>query len=222
MNNSREEWKDDLAVAFGYEEAMEEKKLFEERIVAQTKEDDMLLESHSIVISETDKLVVSERSWSLFQLIYEYIGGFHSYESFREMAETAEMFRFTYSGKLDNIEDFEVEKCLAIGTYNRNYGLKMTAIATNFICFDKRMAKAAARKLQRDSFRNSWLECSGRAEKFIIDCGGMNYLISPSVIKEKIYLDREIVLDVDDVHYYRILTATGKYVRKMACGTIKL
>ena len=185
-------------------------------------DDNALLESHNLIVSDADKTIISERSWDLFQLMYEYIGGFKSYESPKEMAETAEIIKFVYEGKLDDANEFDINKCLVIGTFNRNHGLKMTSIAANFICFDKIFVQAAARKFQRECFRFSWLECGGKAESFIIKCGGLNHTIDPEIIKNNVYPNREILINEDNVHYSRILTSTGKYVQKMAVGNISI
>jgi hypothetical protein len=92
-------------------------------------------------------------------------------------------------------------------------------ILHNFICFSKQFALAAARKLQRDSLKFSWCEVSGKAESFLVNqCGAMNYLIDPNIIKQiypNIYVDIE-----DNTHYTRILTDSGISVRKIAFGTI--
>jgi hypothetical protein len=183
------------------------------------EKDNLLLESHGFALTTIDKEIVAKESWTLFEILYEYIGGYKSYSSVADMVETCAFIKFIYKGPLNNIQDFDINKCLAVGTYNRKAGIKMTSIATNFICFSKQFALAAARKLQRDSLKFSWCEVSGKAESFLINqCGAMNYLIDPNIIKQiypNIYVDIE-----DNTHYTRILTDSGISVRKIAFGTI--
>lgn len=181
----------------------------------------MLLESHGFAIATLDKNAVAKESWPLFEILYEYIGGYKSYSSVKDMVETCAFIKFIYKGPLNNIQDFDINNCVAIGTYNRKAGIKMTSIAANFICFPKQFAKAAARKLQRDSLKFSWCEVSGKAEDFLINqCGAMNYLIDPNIIKQ-IYPN--ILIDIkDNIHYKRILTDANISVRKIAFGTIKI
>lgn len=184
------------------------------------EKDNLLLESHGFALTTIDKEIVAKESWTLFEILYDYIGGYKSYSSVADMVETCAFIKFIYSGPLNNMQDFDINKCLAVGTYNRKAGIKMTSIATNFICFSKQFALAAARKLQRDSLKFSWCEVSGKAESFLINqCGAMNYLIDPNIIKQiypNIYVDIE-----DNTHYTRILTDSGISVRKIAFGTIK-
>lgn len=204
------------------EDIAEEKRLLEEKIEVLEISDYLLLESHNVVVTEVDKSIISERSFGLFQLMYEYTGGFYSYRSFREMAKTAELIKFTYDGPLNDPKDFEVEKCMAIATYNKKCGLKMTGMAANYVCYKSDVAKAAMRKLQRESFKFSWGEYSDKGEKFAIECGGLDYQIAPTIIKEKVYPDREVKIFDDDKHYSRALTDSGKIIIKRAMGTIKI
>ena len=178
--------------------------------------------SHLDLFDLPSKKIISDRSWNLFELLYEYIGGFHSYSSPLEMAKEAYYIRAVYDGKLNSIQNFEIEKCYAIATYNLNHGLKMTALASNSICLDKLKVKAAIRKLQQESFRFSWLECSGKAEKFVMSVGGGSRIIDPNIIKNQVYRDREVIISEDNKHYYRTLTGSGKLVQKIAVGTIRL
>jgi hypothetical protein len=184
------------------------------------EKDNLLLESHGFALTTIDKEIVAKESWTLFEILYEYIGGYKSYSSVADMVETCAFIKFIYKGPLENVQDFKIDNCLAIGTYNRKAGIKMTSIAVNHICFNKQFTKAAARKLQRDSLKFSWCEVSGRAEQFLIDCGGLNYFIDPLIVK-KIYPN--ILLDIEDkMHYSRILSDTGDIIRKIAFGTIKI
>ena len=182
--------------------------------------DNLLFESHGYAVLSMDKEVVAEESWPLFEVLYEYIGGYKSYKSVKDLVDTCEFIKFVYNGPLENIKDFKIENCLALATYNKKAGIKMTSIAVNLVCFPKQFTSAAARKLQRESLKFSWCEVSGKAEDFLINkCGAMQYLIDPATVK-KVYPN--ILLDVEDkTHYSRILTDTGDIVRKIAFGTIK-
>ena len=137
------------------------------------------------------------------------------------MVKTCSFIRFVYKGPLNNIKDFDIHKCLVVGTYNKKAGIKMTSIASNVICFPKQFTKAAARKLQIESLKFSWCEVSGKAENFLINqCGAMDYLIEPNIIK-KVYPNLYIDIE-DNTHYTRILSDTNMSVRKIAFGTIKI
>lgn len=195
-------------------------KLINEQVKRLENKDNLLLESHGFAVSTLDKEVVATESWPLFEILYEYVGGYKSYQNVKDMVDTCAFIKFIYKGPLENVQDFKIDNCLAIGTYNRKAGIKMTSIAVNHVCFDKQFTKAAARKLQRESLKFSWCEVSGRAEQFLIDCGGLNYFIDPKIVKQ-IYPN--ILLDVEDkMHYSRVLSDTGDIVRKIAFGTIKI
>ena len=185
------------------------------------KTDNLLLESHGFAITTIDKELIARESWVLFELLYEYIGGYKSYKSVEDLAENCAFIKFIYKGPLDDIKNFDINNCLAIGTYNRKAGIKMTSIAVNIICFSKQYTRAAARKLQRESLKFSWCEVSGKAEDFLINqCGALQYVINPEIIKQ-IYPD--IYIDPDDpLHYSRVLTDAKITVRKIAFGTINV
>ena len=185
------------------------------------EKDNLLLESHGYAVTTIDKSVVAKESWALFEILYDYIGGYKSYSSIEDMVKTCSFIRFVYKGPLNNIKDFDIHKCLVVGTYNKKAGIKMTSIASNVICFPKQFTKAAARKLQIESLKFSWCEVSGKAENFLINqCGAMDYLIEPNIIK-KVYPNIHIDIE-DNTHYTRILSDTNMSVRKIAFGTIKI
>ena len=185
------------------------------------EKDNLLLESHGFAVTTIDKSAVAKESWALFEILYDYIGGYKSYSSIEDMVKTCAFIRFVYKGPLNNIKDFDIHKCLVVGTYNKKAGIKMTSIASNVICFPKQLTKAAARKLQIESLKFSWCEVSGKAEDFLINqCGAMDYLIEPNIIK-KVY--QNLYIDIEDnTHYTRILSDTNMSVRKIAFGTIKI
>ena len=178
--------------------------------------------AHLDVVDFSSKNIISERSWDLFELMYEYIGGFYSYESPKEMAQSAHYIKAVYDGKLGNIKDFQIEKCYAIATFNLKFGLKMTALVANAVCLDKMKVRAAVKKLQQTCLKIGWLECSGKAERFVISCGGGRYIINPKIIKNVVYKDREVEIDEDGKHYTRVLSGSGQAVRKLAVGKISI
>ena len=49
------------------------------------EKDNLLLESHGFAITTVDKNVVAKESWSLFEILYEYIGGYKSYSSIEDL-----------------------------------------------------------------------------------------------------------------------------------------
>ena len=177
---------------------------------------------HLDIVDLPSKRIISERSWDLFEIMYEYIGGFHSYKSPQDMAEKAYYIKAVYDGEIDDIKNFEIEKCYAVATFNLKYGLKMTALSANSICLDKIKVKAAVKKLQQNCLKIGWLECSGKAEKFVMANGGGSCIIDPRIIKEVVYPDREVEIDQDGKHYTRVLTGSGEKVRKLAVGRIRV
>ena len=105
------------------------------------EKDNLLLESHGFAITTIDKNVVAKESWSLFEILYEYIGGYKSYSSIEDLVETCTFIKFVYKGPLNNIKDFDINKCLVVGTYNRKAGIKMTSMGANVIFFPKNLQK---------------------------------------------------------------------------------
>ena len=199
----------------------EQMKLINEEAKKLEEQDNLLLESHGVALTTVDKEIVAKESWTLFELLYEYIGGYKSYASVKDMVDSSAFLNFVYDGPLNDIKDFKIEKCVTVGTYNKNHGLKMTSIASNIVCFPKQYTRAAARKLQRESLKWSWCEVSGKAEEFLIKlCGAKpKYLIKPEIIQQ-VYPD--IIPDTDGEHYNRIIKNLNKSIRKIAFGTIKI
>lgn len=78
------------------------------------------------------------------------------------------------------------------------------------------------KKLQQNCLKIGWLECSGKAEKFVMANGGGSCIIDPRIIKEVVYPDREVEIDRDGKHYMRVLTGSGEKVRKLAVGRIRV
>lgn len=178
--------------------------------------------AHLDVIDLHSKQIIADRGWVLFEIAYEYIGGFKSYLNAKDMAASAYYIRAVYDGKLNSVEDFDVDKCYAIATFNQKFGLKLTGMAKNFVTTDKMKTSAAVKKLQKDSYRISWFECSGKAESFVMANGGRNYIVDPKIIKEKVYPNKDVVILDDGIHYTRGLTIGGEVVKKVAVGTIKI
>jgi len=189
-------------------------------LVQETRDqiDNLLLEGHGYSVSIIEKEKIAEESWHLFDLLYEYIGGYKSYPDFKTMAKTAEFFKFVYDRPITDQTKFKIENCLALGTYNKKAGIKMTSIAVNFVCFPKMYALAAARKLQKESLKFSWCEVSEKAEKFLLQCDGAKHIIKSSDIK-KVY---PTVEPIDEIYYKRRLTDTGDVITKRAFGKIQI
>lgn len=180
------------------------------------------LAKHLNLVELSPGQIVSARSWERFELAYEYIGESPSCPSLAEMADKAHCLRAVCDGELEDIHALELEKCYAVALYSLNHGLKMTALASSLICADKKKRKAAIQKLQRESFKFSWMEAAGKAEQFALSQGGMRYRIAPELIREKVYPHQEIIIEEDNLHYRRIPAPPGKEVRKIALGTIRL
>lgn len=185
-----------------------------------TKSEMRKIEAHLDIVDLCSKRIISERSFSLFEIMYDYVGGFQSYKDAEEMARSSFLIKAVYDGRLENINNFQIEKCYAIATYEQKFGIKMTALASNTICLDRTKVLAAANKLQRESLKYCWLECSGKAERFVMKNGGGKCIIDPMIIKNKVYTNREVEIDKDGIHYTRVLSGSGQKVRKMAIGKI--
>ena len=131
-------------------------------------EEQLLLESHGFAVNTLDKSIVAKESWVLFELMYEYIGGFKSYTSVEHMVEDSELIQFVYAGPLPNISKFEIEKCVLITTFKNKAGLKMTGTAGNKVCFNKMYVSKAFKKFNIKALKYSWVEVSGAAENTLI------------------------------------------------------
>ena len=194
---------------------------FEKKRTSYQKEVNKIA-AHLDVIDFKSKQILSDRGWDLFEIAYEYIGGFKSYANAKEMAEKAYYIRATYDGKLYNMNDFKIDKCYAIAVYNLKFGLKLTGMVKNLITTDKTKTNAAINKLQQDSFKISWFECSGKAESFVMARGGRKYIIDPKIIRDKVYPDRNIVISEDGLHYTRAIRFENERLEKIAVGNLKI
>lgn len=135
---------------------------------------------------------------------YKYIGGFKSFPNKQSMIDNS------YIWKLLRVNG-EIYAVI-IYKYNKNYGRKCVAMGTTH---GKRRQLV---NLVKEILRFSFMEVSGKAEKFLFnDCGAKNYVIKPEII-QKVMHNKNIEI-IDDTYYVRQLK-DGSVVKKVAVGTL--
>jgi hypothetical protein len=177
----------------------------------------MRIASHITVMDMPSALLLADSTWALFQLVDEYLDeGGQSYSSVRDMANSAYCIKATYDGPLPNINNFDIDKCYCLAAFNNKFGLKLTAGAKNiFHPGGKMKTNAAYDKLMCDAMNDGWCEANGKGEEYMNRRGVA--VIDPRIIRDKVYPDRNVVIEPDGKHYTRDLTGIGRKT-KIAYG----
>lgn len=87
--------------------------------------------SHLYVADDNIKEILSS---DIFQYLNEacgYTGGFKSFDGEDDFIEKSYLWYITYDGKLENANDFDVNKCYCVSVYKNKHGLKMVGMGTN-------------------------------------------------------------------------------------------
>lgn len=183
----------------------------------------IVLASHLHIVTSEDKQELSQHVFAFMSKAYEYLeGGFLSFDSLDDLIDNSLYWKIVYSGSLDNIKDFEMNKCLAMTLYKQKAGLKRVASGINKFIKDKNIKiqmLSGYKKLIKDDFKYAWAEVSERAENFMMSLGGSSYIIDPNKV-QKVFPNVLFQIDEDKKHYYRELG--GKMLRKIAVGNIKI
>ncbi len=174
------------------------------------------------------KKIISSDVFEFMNAAYAYIGGFKSFTGEDDFIDKSYLWYITYDGKLNNIQDFDVDKCYTVSVYKNKHGLKMIGVGNNrFLDLDeeerkerRRNARSAIIKHLNFGATHGWMEVSEKMEDLCNRYLGYKYLILPEkLIENGVYKESEIEILPDMLHYRRKLT-TGKEVTKIAFGTI--
>ena len=147
---------------------------------------------------------------------------FLSYDNPEDLLNKSFIWKIEYDGKLNNFDEFDINKCIAIKTYNIKFGLKGVASGVN-PNIDKQKRKAAYRRILREDFSRVWCEVSGATEHLMLKYGGDKYIIDPVQLREYVYAKTKSEFKIlkDGAHYSRFLS-DGTPITKIAIGTIKI
>jgi len=160
------------------------------------------------VCSTVEKSYIADEVYALLLESYAHVkGGLHFISPDELIAKTSQ-WKLVY---LDNT-------IVGVMIYKAKRGLKMVAMAIsaglNF-SFRKHIKMMLSQLFQR-SFRNSWMEVSEGAERFVLKVGGARFILSNTLASE--LTGKKIsAVDSDGVHYYREINGVMK--RKLMIGT---
>lgn len=182
----------------------------------------ILLSSHIFIKNESDKKMIIEQAWEILNAGYAKSGlEFLSFISKEHMIDDSFLWKIVYDGKLDNLKEFDITKCYAMGVYKQKFGLKRVGACTNSFSSNKQFRFDAWLNLVTDDFKKAWVECSHNVEKNLLKYGGKKYIIDPNILKENHVFEDIDILD-DGIHYKRHLFNNNTEVTKIAIGTIKI
>lgn len=168
------------------------------------------------VVDLAEREIVTERSWDLFELMYEREGGLLGVGNFKKLAEEADYIKAAYAGKLSSIKDFEIEKCCALMLFKWKFGLKVFSGAGNIVCFSAMEVRSGFSSLMKWAMKHGWGEFSGGTEKFAKKFGHQ----IPAECIAKIYPNSKVIpcgKDENDEHYKRVINGTT--IKKIAYGS---
>ncbi len=167
------------------------------------------LESDTIS-SIVEKSYIVEDVYSLLLQSYSNVkGGLHFANPIELISKTSQ-WRVIY---LDNT-------IVGVIIYKAKKGLKMVAMGiSNSLEYNLRKhIKSMLSSIFRLTFRNSWMEVSEGAERFILGIGGDRFIMPNSYASSLTGKDI-LKLDDDGLHYYREINGVIK--RKLIIGTFK-
>jgi len=163
-----------------------------------------------IISSTAEKSYIADEVYSLLFKAYRHVKGGLHFLSPDELISKTSQWRVLY---LD---------CNIVGViiYKAKRGLKMVAMAiSDSLDYSLRThIKTMLSHIFQISFRNSWMEVSEGAEKFILKVGGEKFIIS-NTLAFQLTKKNILSLDNDGIHYYREINGVIK--RKLIIGTFK-
>lgn len=185
--------------------------------------DSLILRSEDIQKNTELRRALSDGLFNYFVKVYADNAKleFKSYDDTNELFDKSYLWKITYDGKLDNLEDLELDKCYMIQVYNMKFGLKNVAGGVN-PKMSKREKMSAFRKMIVDDFTTAWMECSGAVEHLALKYGGRKYRIDPRRLEKYVYTGKNrknFQILEDGVHFSRELSDGTKIV-KIALGQI--
>ena len=162
-----------------------------------------------VISSMAEKSYIADEVYVLLYKAYANVkGGLHFFSPDELISKTSQ-WRVLY---LDS-------NIVGVIIYKAKRGLKMVAMAisdTLNYAFRTHI-KTMLSHIFKISFRNSWMEVSEGAEKFILCIGGEKFIMS-NTIASKLTAKNILSLDSDGIHYYREINGVVK--RKVIIGTI--
>jgi len=167
------------------------------------------LESDTIS-SIAEKSYIADEVYALLLSAYANVKGGLHFASVDELISQTSQWRVIY---LDG-------DIVSVIIYKAKRGLKMVAMAiSDTLDYSLRThIKTMLRYIFRLTFRNSWMEVSEGAERFILKVAGERFIIS-NTLAEQLTGKKILALDDDGIHYYREINGVVK--RKIIIGTFK-
>jgi len=162
------------------------------------------------ISSMAEKSYIADEVYSLLLKAYANVKGGLHFESADELISKTSEWRVVY---LDG-------NIVGAIIYKAKKGLKMVAMAisdTLNYAFRTHI-KTMLSYIFRLSFRNSWMEVSEGAERFILRVGGERFIM-PNTLASNLTGKNILSLDDDGVHYYREINGVIK--RKIIIGTFQ-
>ena len=93
-----------------------------------------IVAEHLYINEKSERELIADSVFELLETAYDEIGGFKSFRDIRAFIDDSYMWYITYDGKLDGIENFDINKVYTVSVFRNRYGLKMVGIANNRGC----------------------------------------------------------------------------------------
>ena len=167
-----------------------------------------------------ERRILSDRTWCLFEIMYEYCGGFLTFTDAQQMAQQSSLIYVIYDGRLDSLRDFDIDKCYVVGCFKSRCGLKLVGMAKNPFVENKRYSDAAVHKMIRKAAGIGWFEVSAMAETAVMRVLGRGKVIPASTVQAKAFPGRgDFSICEDGLHYIRSIN--GASCKKIAFGVMR-
>lgn len=162
------------------------------------------------ISTQAERMFIVDEVFELLQNAYANVKGGLHFSSADKLLLSTNMWELIY---------FE-NTIVAVVVYKAKKGLKMVAlgVAENLDFALKEHTKRMLAYLFRMTFKNTWMEVSEAAEKFIMRHGGEQYFVSNTMAKS-LTGKNDIALCDDGFHYTRSINGIVK--RKIIVGKPK-
>jgi len=163
-----------------------------------------------MVTSMAEKSYIADDVYTLLDKAYSTVKGGLHFVSPDELISKTSQWRVLY---LDG-------NIVGVIIYKAKQGLKMVAMAiSDSLSYSFRThIKTMLSHIFQITFRNSWMEVSEGAEKFILKIGGEKFIMS-NTLASQLTQKNILSLDSDGKHYYREINGVIK--RKIIIGTFR-
>jgi len=167
----------------------------------------MNTETKTIILkNDLEKAKYIDIIWDILLKGYEKVKGGLFFKSKDELIKTTVKWKIVLSD--DN-------NVLAVSVYKAKKGLKLVAMSINQM-FRNISIPALAKSIKED-LSTCWMEISEKAEEFVMQNGGLDFII-PNNLIQKILEDKKIIaFSSDGNHYSRIIQNIQK--EKILVGT---